>query len=100
MTSRTVKRGPRGRGPQNTFGFRNGTRAALVSDLIGTRATSLTVLKRAVEREFGETTNDQFKGLIDFVVAKLRKQGWLVVKEQLLSIEGKGDAKIVPTVRP
>jgi hypothetical protein len=41
-------------------------------------------LKGAVEREFGETTDDQFRSLIDFVATKLRKNGFEMKQERVL----------------
>ena len=79
---------PRGKGPKNSFGFRHGTRAALVSDLISARPMGLSALKKAVEREFGETTDDQFRSLIDFVTSNLRKRNHEVKQERVLYIPG------------
>ena len=84
MVEAIVRKSPRGKGPKNSYGFRQGTRAALVSDLIGTRSMGLVALKRAVEREFGAATDDQFRSLIDFVITKLRKNGYVVGQERKL----------------
>jgi len=79
-----TKSSPRGKGPKNSYGFRHGTRAALVSDLLATKPISTSALKGAIEREFGETTDDQFRSLIDFVATKLRKNGFEMKQERVL----------------
>jgi hypothetical protein len=80
------KRTPRGKGPKNSFGFRHGTRAALVSDLIAVKPISTDALRGAIEREFGKVTDSQFTSLIDFTLNKLRHNGFEVRQERVLSI--------------
>jgi hypothetical protein len=82
-----VRHSPRGRGPKNSYGFRHGTAAALVSDLIAARPISTSSLREAVEREFGKQTDSQFGSLVDFVLTKLRRNGFSVKREKFLVIE-------------
>ena len=84
----TKVKGPRGRGPKNKYGFRIETRAALVSDLIGARPMGMASLKRAIEMEFGEMTEDQFRSLVDFVVMGLSKRGFTIQRERVLFLPG------------
>jgi hypothetical protein len=91
MAESTVKRSPRGKGPKNSYGFRHGTKAALVSDLLAAKPMSASSLKGALEREFGAMTDDQFRSIVDFVSTKLRKGGHIVGQERVLflSVDGK-----------
>ena len=81
-----TKSSPRGKGPKNSLGFRHGTKAALISDLLATKPISASALKGALEREFGDVTDDQFRSLVDFVATKLRKNGFEMKQERVLFI--------------
>lgn len=78
---------PRGKGPKNLLGFREGSRAAFVSEMIHSQSYTIEEIRLALSEHFQEqTANQTVRNILDHVLPKLQREGYVIETDRTFRV--------------